>query len=132
MTQTEDLANRILDLAWEVHHNTGPGLYGDAYRRCMAIELSKAGIPFQERVKLTIPYDGKRIESDYVADLVVADRVVVQVKGVDQLESDHDAELKTFMLCSGCTSGLMINFNTVVLTDGIRRQNGSWSGLSPD
>lgn len=115
-----DLADRIIELAMRVHSATGPGLFDSAYQHCLCIELSKAGIPFAEHVPLPLRYKGSVTESDFFADLIVGDEVLVGIKAVDEFTPLHDTEMFTYLHLSSCRAGLMINFNTISLTDGIR------------
>jgi GxxExxY protein len=117
-----DLAGRIIDLAMQVHGNTGPGLYAAAYQQCLCHELSRAGIAFQEHVPLPIRYGGAEIESGFLADVIVQNEVILHLKAVDEITPLHDTELFTYLTLSECRVGLMINFNTVSPADGIRRR----------
>jgi GxxExxY protein len=117
-----DLTYRIIGLAMRVHRALGPGLLEGVYQRCLCHELTKAEIPFAAQVHVPIRYDGIEIESGYRADIVVRDEVILELKSVEQLSPLHEAQLLTYLRLSGCKVGLLINFNTVSLTDGIRRR----------
>jgi GxxExxY protein len=84
--------------------------------------LFRAGIPFAQQVRLPIQYDDIEIESGYLADIVVNDEGILELKAVEHLTPLHDAQLLTYMWVGSCRIGLLINFNTVSLTDGIRRR----------
>ena len=118
----EDLTHRIIELAMRVHSRLGPGLLESVYHRCLGHELSQAGIPFGQQVRLPIRYDDIEIESGYLADIIVRGEVILELKAVEQLSSLHEAQLLTYLRLSSCRIGLLINFNTVSLTDGIRRR----------
>jgi GxxExxY protein len=122
MTQDNDLTRRIIGLAMRVHTRLGPGLLESVYHRCLCHELSRADIPFEQQVRLPIRYDGVEIDSGYLADIVVRDEVILELKAVENLHPLHEAQLLTYLRLSKCRIGLLINFNTVSLTDGIRRR----------
>jgi len=117
-----DLTYRIIGLAMRVHRRLGPGLLESVYQRCLCHELLQAGIPFAQQVRLPIRYDDIEIESGYLADIVVDGEVILELKAVEQLIPLHDAQLLTFMRVGSYRIGLLFNFNTVSLTDGIRRR----------
>ncbi len=118
----EDLTYRIIGLAMRVHRLLGPGLLESVYHRCLCHELSNADIPFDQQVRLPIRYDSIEIHAGYKADIVVWDRVLLELKAVERVNPLHEAQLLTYLRLSGCRIGLLINFNTVSLTDGIRRR----------
>ena len=122
LTHDTGLTYRIIGLAMRVHRALGPGLLEGVYQRCLCHELAKAEIPFAAQVHLPIRYDGIEIESGYRADIVVREEVILELKSVELLSPLHEAQLLTYLRLSGCRVGLLINFNTVSLTDGIRRR----------
>jgi GxxExxY protein len=117
-----DLTSRIIGLAMRVHSRLGPGLLESAYHRCLCHELSQADLKFDQQVRLPIKYDGIEIESGYLADIIVRGEVILELKTVEQFHPLHEAQLLTYLRLSSCRVGLLINFNTVSLTDGIRRR----------
>jgi GxxExxY protein len=117
-----DLTYRIIGLAMRVHSRLGPGLLESAYHRCLCHELSQADLKFDQQVRLPIRYDGIEIESGYLADIIVRGEVILELKTVEQFHPLHEAQLLTYLRLSSCRVGLLINFNTVSLTDGIRRR----------
>lgn len=121
MPKPQTLPDTIFDLAAKVHDIVGPGLDAPAYTKCLCIELEKAGIQFKTEVPIPIVYDGTILPLDYHADLVVENRVVVQVKAVDAFNAEHDQEIYTFVRMGHFPDGLLLNFNTVDLKDGVRR-----------
>lgn len=122
LTHGEDLTRRIIGLAMRVHRRLGPGLLESVYHRCLCHELSEAGIPFGRQVALPIQYDGIELESGYLADIIVNGEIILELKSVERLSPLHEAQLLTYLRLSSCRIGLLINFNTVSLTDGIRRR----------
>jgi GxxExxY protein len=122
MNPESDLTYRIIGLAMRVHTRLGPGLLESVYHRCLCHDLSRADIPFEQRVQLPIRYDGIEIDSGYLADIVVRREVILELKAVETLHPLHEAQLLTYLRLSTCRVGLLINFNTISLTDGIRRR----------
>lgn len=105
-----------------MHRNLGPGLLEGAYEACLAHELQRRGIGSVRQPVLPLEYKGLRIERAYQPDLIVADRVIVEVKAIQALLSVHRAQLRTYLRLYGLDVGLLINFNVTALrNDGIRR-----------
>jgi GxxExxY protein len=117
-----DLTYRIIGLAMRVHSHLGPGLLEAAYHRCLCHELSRAAIPFHQQVRLPIRYHDISIESGFTADIIVRGEVILELKSVERLSALHEAQLLTYLRMSSCRIGLLINFNTISLTDDIRRR----------
>jgi GxxExxY protein len=117
----DPLTSRIIGLAISVHRELGPGLLESAYKECLCFELKQSGILFARQVQLPICYKGVCLDCGYRLDVVVQGRLIVEIKAVDQLLPIHDAQLLTYLRLSGHKVGLLMNFNTTVLKDGIRR-----------
>lgn len=117
----DELSNRVLGCAIEVHRELGPGLLESTYEQCLAYELNRSKIPFQLQVGLPVEYQQIRLDCGYRIDLLVDDRLIVEVKSVEQLLKIHEAKILTYMRLSKVTVGLLINFNVPVLKKGIRR-----------
>ena len=117
----DPLTKRSIGLAIAVHRELGPGLLESAYEECLCFELKQAGIAYERQVSLAIVYKGIRLDCGYRLDLVVRQELIVEIKSVDQLLPIHEAQLLTYLRLSGGKVGLLMNFNTVVLKDGIRR-----------
>ena len=115
------LTHEIIGAAMEVHRTLGPGLLESAYEECLARELTVRGIFFERQRPLPVVYKDVKLECGYRIDLVVDKRVIVELKAVDTLAPIHEAIVLTYLRLSGCKIGLLINFNTAVLKDGIRR-----------
>lgn len=105
-----------------VHRALGPGLLESAYQECLRQELLLRGIPFERQVPLPLEYRGIRFECGYRLDILVAGLVVIEVKSVEAISPIHEAQLITYLRLGGWNVGLLINFNVVVLKDGIRRK----------
>lgn len=118
----EQLTERIIGAAIEVHRALGPGLLESAYEACLCHELSKQGISFAQQAEMPVVYAGERIDCGYRLDLVVEGSVIVELKSVDDFAPIHEAQLLTDLRLSGLKVGLLINFNVKLLKDGIKRR----------
>jgi GxxExxY protein len=116
-----DLSEKIIGCAIAVHAELGPGLLEGAYRACLAHELILRGIKIVQERPMPVTYRGLALDTGYRLDLVVEDVVIVELKAVDSLLPIHHAQLLTYLKLSGLKLGLLINFNTKLLTQGIKR-----------
>ena len=116
------LTHRIIGLAMRVHTHLGPGLLENAYERCLGHELECNNIPYGRQVELPLDYDGTQIDCGYRADIIVDNRVILALKSVEHILPLHEAQLLTCLRMSQCSIGLLFNFNTLSLKDGIRRR----------
>jgi len=116
-----ELTHAIRGAAMEVHKELGPGLLESAYEECMCHELSIRRLAFQRQVALPVVYKGIKLDCGYRLDLVVEDKVVLELKSVQQITPLHEAQLLTYLRLSGKKVGLLMNFNTVLIKDGIKR-----------
>jgi len=121
MLHNEDVTQIIIAAAMEVHRHLGPGLLESAYEECMCRELALRETPYASQVALPLEYKGIKLDCGYRMDLVVNDLVVVELKCVDKVLPIHEAQLLTYLKLSRIKTGLIINFNTPLLKDGIRR-----------
>lgn len=117
----DDLSYKVIGCAIEVHKNLGPGLLESSYEKCLAYELSCKGIPYAQQLALPIRYKSVEIDCAYRLDLLVADKLIVELKSVNKLISIHEAQILTYMKLSNIQTGLLINFNEVTLKKGIKR-----------
>ena len=115
------LAKSIVDAAFQVHKALGPGLLETVYETCLCHELNQRNISFKSQVALPIRYNGLTLENGLRLDLLVAEKVVVELKAVEKMQPLYDAQLLTYLKLSGLRLGLLINFNTVLIKDGIKR-----------
>jgi GxxExxY protein len=112
----------IIGAAIEVHRILGPGLLESAYEECLCHELARRAIPFRRQVEIPVIYKGVSLACGYTADLVVNEIVVVELKAVEQIARVHEAQLLTYMKLLSLRKGLLINFHTAVLRQGIVRR----------
>jgi len=121
LNQHDPLTERIIGFAIEVHRHLGPGLLESAYEECLCHELSSDGLVFRRQVPLPVIYKSVRLDCGYRLDIVVENAVVIEIKSVERLIPIHEAQLITYLKLSGIPIGLLLNFNTPVLREGIRR-----------
>ncbi|MGD2137934.1 MAG: GxxExxY protein [Gammaproteobacteria bacterium] len=111
----------IISAAIEVHRNLGPGLLESVYEECLCRELSEKGVGYDRQVEMPICYKGNMLNCGYRIDLIVEHEVVVELKAVSQLERVHEAQLLTYLRLTGKKVGLLLNFNVVLMKNGIKR-----------
>ena len=117
----DPLTQKVIGCAIEVHRYLGPGLLESTYEKCLAQELMLAGVKFEVQVPMPVEYKGMRLDCGYRVDLIVDDRLIVELKAAEQLLKIHEAQVITYMKLSECNVGLLINFNVNQLKNGIRR-----------
>jgi len=116
-----EVSKLILDAAFKVHSNTGPGLLESVYEVLLAYELRKRGINVQRQAPISIQYDGVKFDEGFRADLLVDDKVIVELKSVESLNPVHAKQVLTQLRLSGRKLGLLINFGEEHLKHGIKR-----------
>jgi GxxExxY protein len=112
---------KILDCSFKVHSELGPGLLESAYEECLYYELRQSGLLVQRQKPLPLVYREVKLDMGYRVDLLVENRVIVEIKSVDALNEVHLAQVLTYMKLSGCRLGLLVNFNVRHLKEGIKR-----------
>ncbi len=117
----DSLTDEVIGLAIEIHRELGPGLLESAYQECICYELAQHKLGFRRQVPLPVTYKSVRLDCGYRMDVVVEDRLVLELKTVERLLPVHEAQLLTYLKLSGLRTGLLMNFNTPVLKDGIKR-----------
>ena len=127
---TDPLVHDVIGAAIEVHKELGPGLLESTYSHCYKIELAERRIRFAAQVWLPVVFKAHQLNDGYRLDLLIVDRLVVEVKAVDKLLPVHDAQLMTYLRLSGAKQGLLFNFNEKRLKDGIRSIMLRDSGIS--
>jgi len=115
------IATEIVDAAYKVHSELGPGLLESAYEACLEHELTKRGLTVRRQVSLPVVYDSIEIEAGYRLDLVVEESVIVELKSVDALLQVHVAQVLTYLKLGGFKLGFLVNFNVTRIKDGIKR-----------
>ena len=117
----DELSNRVIGCAIEVHRALGPGLLESTYEQCLAHELKLNSIEFQLQHALPVEYKSVRLDCGYRVDLLVQSQLIVELKSVEKVIGVHEAQLLTYMKLAGIRTGLLINFNVTLLKDGIKR-----------
>ena len=117
----DDLSNKVIGCALRVHRELGPGLLESTYEQCLCYEFTKAGIQFEQQKALPVKYQDVMIDCGYRIDILVEGKLIIELKSVESLQRIHEAQLLTYMKLSGCSVGLLINFNSILLRDGIKR-----------
>ncbi len=117
----DELSNRVIGCAIEVHRQLGPGLLESAYEQCLSYELNQSHLPFQTQCALPVKYKQIELDCAYRIDMLVDNQLIVELKSVDQLLKIHEAQVLTYMKLAKVNVGLLINFNVDLLRKGIKR-----------
>jgi GxxExxY protein len=117
----ERLASVVVDAGLRVHKALGPGLLESAYEHFLAHELQRRGLTVKRQVALPIVFEGARLEAGYRLDLLVEDLIIVEIKSVETLTRLFEAQILTYLRLSGRPMGFLMNFNSVLFKDGLRR-----------
>nr|WP_294521338.1 GxxExxY protein [uncultured Rhodopila sp.] len=116
-----DLTEKIIGIAINVHRKLGPGLLESVYNQCLSHALRKNGLSIQREVPLPLIFDGLRLDKGYMADIIVEDTVLLELKAVEHILPLHEAQTRTYLKLSRCRLALLLNFNSLMLKDGISR-----------
>jgi len=117
----EHLAKVVVDAAYKVHSSLGPGLLESVYETCLAHELTKRRIPSRRQVKIPVIYDGIRLEAGLRIDLLVDNKLILEIKAVEEMNRIHKAQVLTYLKLTELRLGLLINFNVALIKSGIER-----------
>ena len=120
MTEDE-LSSIIIGAAIDVHTELGPGLLESVYQTCLFYELKKIGLDVKRQVELPVVYKGMHLETGFRMDLIIEDKLIIEIKAVKELLDVHLAQTLTYLKLSNCKLGLLINFNEARVKRGIRR-----------
>jgi GxxExxY protein len=115
------LTEKIIGFAIDVHRHLGPGLLESAYEECLCYELSENGLTFRHQVPLPVIYKSIRLDCACRMGVVVENKVILEIKAAERLIPIHEAQVLTYMRLSGISTGLLLNFYSAVLKEGIRR-----------
>jgi GxxExxY protein len=126
----DGLTDCIIGRCIEVHRVLGPGLLESAYEECLCYELAQAELKFERQKPLPISYKNVKLDNGYQTDLIVENKIVVELKTVDQIMPIHQAQLLTYLKLTGLPVGLLVNFNVPVLKQGIKRMVNNFSDFS--
>lgn len=117
----EEIFKKVLDCAFEVHSNLGPGLLESVYEECLIFELQSAGLIVDKQKSLPLTYKGMLLESRLRIDILVENQIIIELKAVEELNDVHLAQALTYLKLSGCKLALLVNFNVAHLKNGIKR-----------
>ncbi len=120
MTENE-ISKVIFDCALKVHRALGPGLLENAYEECLFYELKKTGLKVEKQKGLPLVYENVKLDIGYRLDLIVEDKVIIELKAVEMLNDVHLTQLLTYIKLSNCKLGMLINFNVTLIKNGIKR-----------
>lgn len=117
----EKIFKLVLDSSFKIHTALGPGLLESAYEECLYYELLQSGLKVRKQVPLPLIYKEVKLETGYRVDLLVEDKIIIELKSVESLADIHMAQILTYMKLAKCKLGLLVNFNVRHLKDGIKR-----------
>ncbi len=117
----EEIGRTVVQSAIRVHSELGPGLLESAYQACHIFELRKIGLEVDSEVTLPVTYQGMKIDAGYRIDVLINDSVIVENKVVEKILPIHEAQLLTYMRLKGCKLGYLLNWNVMLMRDGIKR-----------
>ncbi len=117
----DEASNLIIKLAIKIHNKLGPGLLESVYQRVLAYELRKAGLEVQTEVPIPVTWDGNTIDESFRADLIVENGILIELKSIEQLLPVHHKQVFTYLKLTNLNLGLLINFNTPLLKEGLHR-----------
>jgi GxxExxY protein len=120
MTENE-LSKIVFDCALKVHQNLGPGLLESAYEECLFYELKKTGVEVQKQKALPLIYEEVKLDIGYRIDIIVENKLILEIKSVEALNDVHFAQLLTYLKLTNCKLGMLINFNVDLIKNGIKR-----------
>ena len=115
------LSSNIIGAAIEVHRTLGPGLLESSYEQCICHELALRGLSFERQKPIALNYKGTKLDCGYRLDIVVESAIILELKSCEQIEPIHKAQLLTYLKLSGLKLGLILNFNTGLMREGIIR-----------
>ena len=120
MTENQ-IATAVVDAAFKIHTTLGPGLFESVYETVLEFELQRRGLKVEHQVGLPVYYEGVKLELGFRVDLIVADKVIVEIKSVETLAPVHRKQLETYLRLMDRRLGLLINFNVELIKNGIQR-----------
>lgn len=121
MEQENLIASDVLNICFDIHKRYGPGLFEKVYEEILCYELTKRGISFERQSPIPVIHDGVKLEVGFVADIIIEDLVLIELKSISKLEDVHFKQVLTYLRLTGIRLGLLINFNEALLKNGIKR-----------
>jgi len=116
-----ELSRIVFDCALKVHQTLGPGLLESAYEECLFFELKKTGLKIEKQKPLPLIYEEIKLEIGYRLDIIIENKLILEIKSVDALNEIHFTQLLTYLKLTDCKLGLLLNFNVILIKNGIKR-----------
>ena len=116
-----DLTRKVFNIGLKIHKALGPGLLESVYQECFCIELDKEGINYKTQEKISIYYDGQKLQTYFVADLIIENKLIIELKSVKEFHEVHFAQVINYLKITKYKLGLLINFNVPLFKNGFRR-----------
>lgn len=120
MTENE-ISKIIFEAGLKIHRKIGIGLYETVYEQCLAYELKNSGLKVEKQKDISIEYESLLIEKAFRVDLLIEDKVIIEIKAVPEINSYHSYQLLNYLRISGCKLGMILNFHSVLFKDGVKR-----------
>ena len=121
MISENELSKIVFNCALKVHQNLGPGLLESAYEECLFYELNKTGLEIQKQKALPLVYEEVKLDIGYRIDIIIENKLILEIKSVEALNDIHFAQLLTYLKLTNCKLGMLINFNVALIKNGIKR-----------
>ena len=121
MQQENLIASDVLNICFDIHKQYGPGLFEKVYEEIICYELTKRGISFKRQFPIPVVHDSVKLDIGFVADIIIEDLVLIELKSIARLEDVHFKQVLTYLRLTGIRLGLLINFNEALLKNGIKR-----------
>jgi GxxExxY protein len=121
MITENELSKIVFNCALKVHQNLGPGLLESAYEECLFYELMKTGLDIQKQKALPLVYEEVKLNIGYRIDIIIENKLILEIKSVEALNDIHFAQLLTYLKLTNCKLGMLINFNVILIKNGIKR-----------
>ena len=121
MITENELSKIVFNCALKVHQNLGPGLIESAYEECLFYELMKTGLDIQKQKALPLVYEEVKLNIGYRIDIIIENKLILEIKSVEALNDIHFAQLLTYLKLTNCKLGMLINFNVILIKNGIKR-----------
>ena len=120
MTENE-ISKIIFEAGLKIHRKIGIGLYETVYEQCLAYKLKNSGLKVEKQKDISIEYESLLIEKAFRVDLLIEDKVIIEIKAVPEINSYHSYQLLNYLRISGCKLGMILNFHSVLFKDGVKR-----------
>jgi len=125
--EIEIIAKKIVNAAYEVHKELGPGLLESVYEFCLIDEIRNSGLNVKSQVRLPVVYKNRTLDKEFIIDILVEEEIIIELKSVETLMLVHEVQVVTYLKLANKKLGFLINFNVPLIKEGIKRKiNGYW------